>query len=124
MIPNLVLQPLVENAIRHGVGRRSGPGWIAVTAEQYGETLVLRVTDNGEGMKDDPDRRPGSGKGLAITRGRLESLYGSKQSLGIRNLPAGGVEARITLPFRTGTDAPQLPESEERENAELQGTNS
>jgi signal transduction histidine kinase len=124
MVPNLVLQPIVENAIRHGVGRRSGAGWISITAERYGETLVLRVTDNGEGLKEDPDRRPGSGKGLAITRGRLESLYGSRQSLGIRNLPAGGVEARITLPFRMSTDAPREPGSEEGENAELQGTNS
>jgi two-component system, LytTR family, sensor kinase len=49
MVPNLVLQPLVENAIRHGVGKKSGPGWITIAAEKYGETLVLRVTDNGEG---------------------------------------------------------------------------
>ena len=123
MVPNLVLQPLVENAIRHGVGKRSGAGWIAITAERYGETLVVRVTDNGEGLKEDPDRRPESGKGLSITRGRLESLYGLKQSLGIRNLPAGGVEARITHPFRTAAETPQ-ESSEERENAELQGTNS
>ncbi len=121
MVPNLVLQPLVENAIRHGVGRRSGAGWIAVAAERYEDTLVLRVTDNGEGLKNDPDRRPESGKGLAITRGRLESLYGARQSFGIRNLPAGGVEARITLPFHTETEAPH---SKEKKNAELQGTNS
>lgn len=124
VVPNLVLQPLVENAIRHGVGRRSGAGWIAIAAERYGETLVLRVTDNGEGLKHDPEHRPESGKGLAITRGRLESLYGARQSLGIRNLPAGGVEARITLPFHAATEAPREPHSKERENAELQGTNS
>ena len=76
MVPNLVLQPLVENAIRHSVGRKSGAGWISIAAEKYGETLVLRVTDNGEGLHEDPDHRPESGKGLAITRGRLESLYG------------------------------------------------
>ncbi len=120
MVPNLVLQPLVENAIRHGVGRKSGPGWISIAAERYGETLVLRVTDNGEGLHQENCRRPESGKGLAITRGRLESLYGSHQSLVLHNLQMGGVEARITMPFRTSTEGPNGQET----NAELQGTNS
>jgi two-component system, LytTR family, sensor kinase len=101
MVPNLLLQPLVENSIRHGIGKRSGAGWISISAERYGETLVVRVTDNGEGLPKDPDKRPESGMGLAITRGRLESLYGSKQSLTLRNMQTGGVEARITMPFNT-----------------------
>jgi len=104
MVPNLVLQPLVENSIRHGVGRRSEPGWIAIAAEVYADTLVLRVTDNGAGFRDDEPIR--QGMGLGITRGRLESLYGPHQSLVVRNLPAGGVEARITLPFRAQADEP------------------
>ncbi len=103
-VPSLVLQPLVENAIRHGIGGKSGPGWIAVSAEKFGETLVLRVTDSGAGLSAHagagPPAQAGSGMGLSITRGRLESLYGPRQSLLLRNLPAGGAEARITLPFR------------------------
>jgi two-component sensor histidine kinase len=115
MVPNLILQPLVENSIRHGVGRRSEPGWIAVAVERYADTLIVRVTDNGAGFKEDQPVH--TGMGLSITRGRLESLYGSHQSLVIRNLPAGGVEARITMPFRvqaisTGNEA----------HAELQST--
>jgi two-component system LytT family sensor kinase len=129
MVPNLVLQPLVENAIRHGVGRKSGPGWISIAAEKYGETLVLRVTDNGEGLPTeglghDSGRHPESGKGLAITRGRLESLYGSDQSLLLRNVQTGGAEVRITMPFRKHVEDPRVQNPQEGENAELQSTNS
>ena len=123
MVPNLVLQPLVENSIRHGVGKKSGAGWISVGAEKYGETLVLRVTDNGEGLRENAGRHPESGKGLAITRGRLESLYGPHQSLVLRNLQTGGAEVRITLPFRKHGDDDRIHETGEGENAELQGLN-
>jgi two-component system, LytTR family, sensor kinase len=104
MVPNLVLQPLVENSIRHGIGRHSEPGWIEIGVERCADTLVLRITDNGAGFK--PGLAAGEraashqGMGLTITRGRLESLYGLHQSLVVRNLPAGGAEARITMPFR------------------------
>jgi two-component sensor histidine kinase len=100
MVPNLVLQPLVENSIRHGVGRRSEPGSIHIAAERYSDTLVLRVTDNGAGFSENAGHPVQEGMGLGITRGRLESLYGQKHSLVLRNLPAGGVEARVTMPFR------------------------
>lgn len=117
MVPNLVLQPLVENSIRHGIGRRSEPGWIAISAERCVDTLVLRVVDNGAGIGTE---HAGShqGMGLGITRGRLESLYGLQQSLAVRNLPAGGVEARITMPFRA--QGISSISSESGTNAELQ----
>ncbi|HEX4275447.1 MAG TPA: histidine kinase [Bryobacteraceae bacterium] len=118
MVPNLVLQPLVENSIRHGVGRRSAPGWISVAAEKYGETLVLRVTDNGVGLRESGQKS--TGMGLAITKGRLESLYGERQSLVLREVQTGGAEVRITLPFRRHVDPAQ--ESREGENAALQST--
>jgi two-component system LytT family sensor kinase len=118
MVPNLVLQPLVENSIRHGIGKRSAPGWIAVAAEKYGDTLVLRVTDNGTGPKEsrEPSRHQ-TGMGLAITRGRLESLYGAQQSLDLRAVQTGGAEVRITLPFRKHDG-----QDEEKENAALQSS--
>ncbi len=122
MVPNLVLQPLVENSIRHGVGRRSEPGWINIAVERYADTLVLRVTDNGAGFKDDAQHPVHQGMGLGITRGRLESLYGPHQSLVVRNLPAGGVEARITMPFRP--QSPQKLSTGNEEDAELQSTDS
>jgi signal transduction histidine kinase len=100
IVPNLVLQPLVENSIRHGLSRRAGPGHITISAERFENTLVLRVTDNGAGLGNDSEDSPPRGVGLAITRGRLESLYGGQQSFLLCNLPGGGAEARITLPFR------------------------
>jgi two-component system, LytTR family, sensor kinase len=116
MVPNLVLQPLVENSIRHGVGKRAAPGWISVSAEKYGDTLVLRVVDNGAGLATVGKHSGQTGMGLAITRGRLESLYGQRQSLVLRTVQTGGAEVRITLPFR------QTESSENRENAALQST--
>lgn len=115
MVPSLVLQPLIENSIRHGLGRQAKPGTISVMAERQGEALILRVTDNGQGLKGDPLKPIHQGMGLAITRGRLESLYGPQQSLVLRNLPERGVEARITLPFRR-----LAATGYEKENAELQ----
>ena len=115
-VPSLLLQPLVENSLRHGFSRRAEPGTICVSAEMYGQTLVLRVTDNGAGLAEGAGRRPGSGLGLTITRGRLESLYGPNQSLVLRNLPSGGAEARITLPFKAA------PSTEVKEHAELEST--
>ena len=104
MVPNLVLQPLVENSIRHGIGKRSAPGWISIAAERYGETLVLRVTDNGAGLRKEERPSGQTGMGLAITRGRLESLYAQRQSFVLRDIQTGGAEARITLPFRKHTE--------------------
>jgi two-component system LytT family sensor kinase len=117
MVPNLILQPLVENSIRHGIGRRSAPGWISVAAERYGETLVLRVTDNGVGLQESGRRSGQTGMGLAITRDRLESLYADRQSLVLRDVQTGGAEVRITLPFRR-----QEASTETGENAALQST--
>jgi two-component system LytT family sensor kinase len=118
-VPNLVLQPLVENAIRHGVGRNAGPGWVSIAAESYGDTLVLRITDNGAGFKEDAPKPAHQGMGLSITRGRLESLYGPQQSLALRNLPSGGVEARITMPLRIQAAAERI---QDEDHVELQST--
>ncbi len=116
MVPNLVLQPLVENSIRHGLGKRAEPGCISISAGKSGDTLVLRVVDNGAGLEPDAASKHPSGMGLAITRNRLKTLYGDSQSLVLRDLESGGVEARITIPFRTYVET-----GEEGEHAALQG---
>ncbi|MDB4899566.1 MAG: histidine kinase internal region [Gemmatimonadetes bacterium] len=107
LVPSLVLQPLVENAIRHGVERLTKVGHIAVEGTVAGGTLVLRVRDNGasSGAFDEPGDASarGSGVGLRNTRARLAQLYGDAQRLTLERI--GGVEegmvAEIRLPYHT-----------------------
>jgi sensor histidine kinase YesM len=100
LVPNLALQPLVENAIRHGVSRSSTAGTVEVRAKRENEKLVLEVADDGPGLPADwePDRD--SGLGLRNTRARLEHLYGPGQWLEFVPAPGGGLVVRLTLPFR------------------------
>ncbi len=104
LTPTFLLQPLVENAIRHGVAPRSEPGRIEVRAWCEQDRLHLEVRDDGPGLCPEP----GGGVGLSNTRARLLHLYGPEQRLEVSNDPHGGCVAKITLPFReqTGDDAP------------------
>ncbi len=96
-VPSLILQPLVENAIRHGLAKSAKPGQIRICAERSGGSLQLRVVDNGSGIAK--EHVPGKvGMGLGITRGRLESLYGTRFSLTLRNLATGGAETVVIVP--------------------------
>ncbi len=99
-VPSLILQPIVENAIRHGLSSRTSNGQISIHAARQGGNLSLMVKDNGCGLPVDGMYRR-NGLGLATTRGRLERLYGNSQSLILRNVKDGGVEARILLPYLT-----------------------
>lgn len=99
LVPNLILQPLVENAIRHGIAKRvTADGRITIAAERQNGSLLMRVVDNGAGLVGHvtPIRE---GVGLSATRGRLEKLYGEAQQLELRSSEAG-VEARILIPYR------------------------
>jgi two-component system, LytTR family, sensor kinase len=99
-VPSLVLQPLVENAIGHGVTRRAGPGTIRIEAAIMDhEVLQLRVLDTGPGFGSGSATRR-TGVGLANTRARLEQLYGRRQELGLSNRPEGGACVTVTLPLR------------------------
>jgi signal transduction histidine kinase len=99
-VPTFILQPLVENALRHGVLTRSTPGQILIEAWRENGSLRLSVRDDGPGLPADWDAAGGSGVGLTNTRERLHRLYGKDQSLDIAAAPGSGVHVALTLPFR------------------------
>lgn len=131
LVPNLILQPLAENAIRHGLEPRAVKGRLTIEASRDGDRLVLRVADNGRGLRvrsadcgvrsaddgvrsadcgvrraDDGARseRTAPGVGLSNARSRLERLYGDEAALDIASSADGGVVATITIPFSTASE--------------------
>jgi len=101
LVPNLVLQPLVENAVKHGVGHVRGGGRIEISARRDGGRVVLCVRDNGPGLAD---ANPREGVGVSNTRERLAQLYGEAGALALRPAEGGGVMAEVTLPYHTAGD--------------------
>ncbi len=107
LVPNLILQPLVENAIKHGVSKADGRGRIDVRVRREGEILHLSVCDSGPGLAPaagDGVPEASEGVGLSNTRERLENLYGAAQRLTLEPAEGGGLCARITLPYHTAAD--------------------
>ena len=99
-IPNLLLQPLVENAILHGIAPKSGPGRVEVRGRVEAGQLHLEVRDDGSGLGDGATRAK-EGIGLTNTRERLAKIYGSHGQLTLRSEPGRGVAVQIIIPFRT-----------------------
>jgi sensor histidine kinase YesM len=99
-VPHMALQPIVENAIRHGIGRRAGSGVIDIRAERAGGSLRIVVRDNGPGFGA-PGAAGGLNLGLANTRARLRQLYGDAAGLSTADDPAGGAVVTLVLPFRS-----------------------
>lgn len=99
-VPHLLLQPLVENAIKHGVSKISSPGEVCVLTTREDGRLHLMITDNGPGLGVTPKAGSGGGLGLRATQERLRTLYGSNQRLEIRSKPGDGVEVSVEIPFR------------------------
>lgn len=97
-VPPLILQPLVENAITHGIARDPGPGRLEIRAARVGERLDIDVFNSGGGLEI--GRR---GVGLRNTEERLRRLYGSEQRLALQEAP-GGVRASVSIPFRPSAD--------------------
>jgi two-component system LytT family sensor kinase len=101
IVPALILQPLVENAIGHGIGRHKGSDTVSILGFQEGEFLRLEICNLNSSLEDKPARLPGHGVGLTNTRARLEQLYGNQQEFGLRNLEPTGVCATLSIPLRS-----------------------
>jgi sensor histidine kinase YesM len=104
LVPQLVLQPLVENAIVHGIGKLEEGGEIRVTARESEGTLSIYLYSDGPALSLLERESVGSdrtGVGLSNTRGRLVTLYGAGSSVELRNGDQAGVEAIIKVPYRT-----------------------
>ena len=105
-VPHLLLQPLVENAIRHGVSPRMAAGRVTVAATRRDGRVEIEIADNGRGLPNGTPRA--EGVGLSNTRARLEQLYGGEFKLELANGPAGGAVARLALPYQTGVEEAPL----------------
>jgi two-component sensor histidine kinase len=101
LVPCLILQPIVENAIRHGIETREDMGRIAIRARRSDGMLELSVRDNGSGLPDAQSAPRREGIGLSNTRSRLRHLYGDHQRFELAGVAGGGMEALIVVPFRT-----------------------
>ena len=103
MVPNLILQPLAENALRHGIARRADSGLVVISSAVQDGRLRLTVCDDGAGLPDDWQLKGSAGIGLANTAARLQQLYDDNHQFDIRNRDEGGVEAVILIPLRTSS---------------------
>lgn len=106
LVPTFILQPLIENAIRHGIATRSTPGQIEIQAWCEGEEMHLSVRDDGPGLAANWDLERGAGVGLSNTRERLRRLYGDRQSFRIVGAVGSGVQVDLRFPLqRVGPEA-------------------
>lgn len=97
-VPTLILQPLVENSIRHGIAQRSGNGWIEVNSDLKDGKLILSINDGGERPKRKKRSPEGTGVGLDNTRSRLRKLYGEKFSFEMKKNGTNGTDVTIVIP--------------------------
>ncbi len=101
-VPFFILQPLVENAVQHGISASAKAGSISISTECHSNHFEIKVCNDGNGLPSDFDATTTSGVGLKNVRERLRQLYGAAAIFVIGNIPGGGVEAVIALPYESG----------------------
>ncbi|MEX0601508.1 MAG: histidine kinase [Rhodothermales bacterium] len=106
LIPNLILQPIVENAIKHGASKVRGIGRVSIRARRENDRLIVSIADNGPGLEGDSIPEEDRGFGLRNTRERLEELYGGAFELSFMSPEGGGLVAEVVLPYHTRADIP------------------
>ncbi len=107
-VPVLILQPLVENAVKHGIEARLTSGIISIVARREGDSLHLQVTDNGPGINGGAGTAPKEGVGLSNTRSRLKELYGARGSMKLQSPSGGGFLVEVQVPWRAETAPPTV----------------
>ncbi|HEY3257512.1 MAG TPA: histidine kinase [Gemmatimonadaceae bacterium] len=113
LVPSLLLQPLLENAIRHGIGPRAIPGRIWVSAHRAGDMLAIQVVDDGVGAsaRRSRERSRGTGLGLANTATRLLHLYGEEHQFETGARDGGGFAVKLVIPFHLRSPMPESAEA-------------
>lgn len=109
LVPSMLLQPLVENALQHGLEACPGPGRVSILANRAEGQLRLRVEDSGPGFSSQGNGRAGGGIGLTNTSARLEQLYGDEHKLERGNMPAGGAFVQVLLPWHPAPSRAAAP---------------
>jgi LytS/YehU family sensor histidine kinase len=99
LMPTLLLQPLVENALRHGIAPHAAGGALTIIARRVSNTLELRVEDDGSGLSPDYSERRSRGCGIRNTEGRLRAMYGEEARFEVVQRPLGGVAVNISIPY-------------------------
>jgi len=117
LVPNLILQPLVENAIRHGIAPHVENGDVRILSELEGDRLILSIFDNGKGIEvfNGNGQMYEEGVGIRNTRERLKVIYGERASFKLNSLESGWTESRVTLPL-------QLSLANQRKELEVEET--
>lgn len=105
MVPHLILQPIIENAIQHGIAPKAAEGFIKISAGRLSDKLFIEIKDNGRGIQDNRNSENKKGVGITNVRARLEQIYGENYRFEMVNSDGGGLAVFLEIPFETETRA-------------------